>query len=1700
DYFGSFPLMEREQWFAREYVFNDVELYTDDPDGPGGEPGVEHNYSRMLGEIRDYGNKDALGAPIITRRVFFATPSQFENIEVPFVLDDFLAEPRLDIQPRFLEEQRVEYAVDSAGRLARADLLETGPNNMIVQVGHETVYDLVDVVRTYSFDGTITRVVRNLLGQTIRRYVGTDDSAWVFPNWETTGLALLERLEYGTGVNDAWLPTVARRYTSNPQWATDPFSELDPEEEDPDGFVTLTSYDWRMRPVRVDQFGETASGNRDKGVAPRLLTTLTYLDHAGKPAVVATFGAGTLQVPAALDPVLRREWQQPWRPAVSDLYALAIKPISVTELFYGPDGEIVERRAYHHDPNAPVGQQLSWHEEHACAGRGGITVYEQRPERPVTVSTLDGLGRRVSSTDLGWNGTAWARQLNRTDYLPDAEGNVCASARFERVIEDDNALVADSQFGAVNAVRTRSLAWFDPQKRLTASADLGSESRGAAGLGPDMLVAGPTAYERVVNDGNASEPYIHVPAQGDPEIRRVGLPDWARLSINRYSMLTGRLIWTAHPDGAITEFGYDKAGRLARRTENRFADTGVGEPSRRTDYEYTLGRLTGIVAYRVGAGVADGHKQVTRLVYGARVLAQEPTASPGNVPPLYVESGVHHASLIGRLHLPHPQTGGPTYLPPTPIPPTHEDPGLDTGEIVLRYNFQGQVAERIDARGVVFRYFYDGLERLSWIVVGCYDQGVFQAALPPSLASPSAPAARVMSVQYLYDAQGRLSDVIARASGTDPNSVISHNRYAYDTRGNVTTEWQGHQGLLGPTPPASTPRVDYTWSYRATDTPLGHVGHDRLDLIKYPAPPGSNEAGRRHVQFAYGDAGLLDDRLSRLRAVTSGVGGATEPIAAFDYAGLARRASLTLGTGSSAITAGLLAPGGPGEPIGLTGLDMFGALRDLHYRNTAGTTLFRAQLGHDVSGNRLFERVTQWPAPSLSTPGGHLADARSQLHGYDWFDRLTATSLGRLESDGSGIIPGTVLREDSWWLDLLGNWQPVPGAPPPTPETGRLTQGNLDGFQPAGAVAPVGGTSLSGTFVRWQDPGGPPDADPDDLHVAPDVDARNEVGAVVSRNSLAGSWTQETEVRHDAAGNVIFDGTYIYQYDAWNRLVQVNAGAIDVSLAPTPGEPYSDLRFGAMLKHYTHDGLGRLVRTRSPFPNPQTASPGQERSERFYYDGIRRIQETRLDPAPPLADAMPAKGSSSQPLEPGTPGELEGAPAGPPAESAPIPTAATTLVREYVWGPGDAWHPASVDELLVYYAEARKAWWPLHDASGDVAAVAAPGTSTENFRARVVAQQRYEAYGQVSSADHLLAHPFLSVGHKGLFYDRLDRGVSDSSATGAAVPPNGSVVETPRLVPFARGVYHLRNRTVIPGGGSPSLVGLSSIVPQGPPSNPTWVLSQKGLSSGAAVHGRFMQADPNSTALVLIRKAVFHGEPWPVERDQFDLGLRVTDGANLYAYLGSNPWNGSDPLGLWMWGDWSDTLAKGAEVFGLAVAVLDTYQFVMEEAVDWALDWDRPDDEINELSAIANAVGSDVDAEVDVVAGPYGPMIAGIGSSLKAAATIAKVLGKGKRLFYNWLCKGPKNVTVYMGKRNGRPYVGISNDIVRRGGEHGTKLKPLATGLTRNQARALENKIIKENPHFDNTIQSIADKHRFAQWADEFATELASKMGIRIKY
>jgi len=91
------------------------------------------------------------------------------------------------------------------------------------------------------------------------------------------------------------------------------------------------------------------------------------------------------------------------------------------------------------------------------------------------------------------------------------------------------------------------------------------------------------------------------------------------------------------------------------------------------------------------------------------------------------------------------------------------------------------------------------------------------------------------------------------------------------------------------------------------------------------------------------------------------------------------------------------------------------------------------------------------------------------------------------------------------------------------------------------------------------------------------VNAQNQITSMQRASSASGAVPPPQAVRYDGAGNLTFDGTYAYQYDAWNRLVQVNA-----AYEQTPGAPNTPVVLDRLLKHHTYDGLGRLVRTLCP--------------------------------------------------------------------------------------------------------------------------------------------------------------------------------------------------------------------------------------------------------------------------------------------------------------------------------------------------------------------------------------------------------------------------------------------------------------------------------------------------------------------------------------
>ncbi len=95
----------------------------------------------------------------------------------------------------------------------------------------------------------------------------------------------------------------------------------------------------------------------------------------------------------------------------------------------------------------------------------------------------------------------------------------------------------------------------------------------------------------------------------------------------------------------------------------------------------------------------------------------------------------------------------------------------------------------------------------------------------------------------------------------------------------------------------------------------------------------------------------------------------------------------------------------------------------------------------------------------------------------------------------------------------------------------------------------------------------------------------------------------------------------------------------------------------------------------------------------------------------------------------------------------------------------------------------------MHDAGGDLIALCDTGGAGGS--ARIAGEWTYDAYGNVvtAAAHHAFAEPRL--GHKGLFIERIDRGIIDP-ATG---------YEMPRLEPGATTLAFARNRHLHTGFG-----------------------------------------------------------------------------------------------------------------------------------------------------------------------------------------------------------------------------------------------------------------------------------------------------------
>ena len=507
---------------------------------------------------------------------------------------------------------------------------------------------------------------------------------------------------------------------------------------------------------------------------------------------------------------------------------------------------------------------------------------------------------------------------------------------------------------------------------------------------------------------------------------------------------------------------------------------------------------------------------------------------------------------------------------------------------------------------------------------------------------------------------------------------------------------------------------------------------------------------------------------------------------------------------------------------------------------------------------------------------------------------------------------------------------------------------------------------------------------------------------------------------------------------------------------------------GWLIKHFNYDGNGRLYRTSSRL-DPSLLAEGYayagggvaNRSERFFYDGTRRIQELITDPVVVNNEDGDVATMGEENEQRGGGGGGSGGGGGDGAGQQPGPVITILYLKtQYVWGPGDS-PTAGVDELLMQQDTNGKQWYPLQDAQGDVVSLIHLPLGAGTPQAEVAGQWTYSPYGEVLTYEQFHPHPAITHGHKGLAIDRLDApALSWDTAT-------SSLSDTPRLMPGAKLLGYNRGRTT------------------------NFAL------------GRFMQADPNASGLALQSSILFHGVATSAFEATVKVQTRLGDGLNLFGYLGSNPLTRDDPMGL-SWDPFDDmvddfliTNAASTAAFmgqlrsGFNTTAHITWQIAqLHPAVAIAASAYQISTNGFSLSAVASAVPGAAAGKILMKAG------AALASARAAYATTGRVgkaarVAKAKSTLPADFHGGAKTYSLYVGYDNAGSlkYVGITNNVDRRQDEWDRKDKKyrisrVAKGLAFKQARALESyyMITRAIDSADNKNLSIAEAR---EWFDE---------------
>jgi len=443
----------------------------------------------------------------------------------------------------------------------------------------------------------------------------------------------------------------------------------------------------------------------------------------------------------------------------------------------------------------------------------------------------------------------------------------------------------------------------------------------------------------------------------------------------------------------------------------------------------------------------------------------------------------------------------------------------------FKYYLDGSVASRIDSKGTINYYIYDEFGRLQETIID--DSYYYEGS------AIDAPDSRIRNISHCYTPDGLPLKI---TTYSNIGGVISQDEYDYDCMRNLIKDSQAHNGFVD----GSTPSTSYIWEF--SDARYGR-NFNRLQSISYPGYS-------RHITYCYGyeiPSGDIDDVLCRITSVEDFSKG---KVASYEYAGMNRRISTELGNGL--ITQSV----DDGAEIGYSGLDSFGRISDLHFKNDISETIHRYQYMYDRAGNTICSQIEQFQ---------HDND-RSFVYEYDDLNRLINSSMGKLEFDGTlpNIDPDIAVpltRFIDWKLDNLGNW--------------------------------ANGTAEAGSMIRRDYA---ETALSENYKIHHDVNNANQIIKITEKIDQV---LTVLDVVYDCSGNMVFDGNYFYQYDGFNHLISIHqGGSLQGNDFDNKGRLINSGDLGNLIISYVYDGNGRLI-------TKETESSNED----YYYDGVRRIRE-----------------------------------------------------------------------------------------------------------------------------------------------------------------------------------------------------------------------------------------------------------------------------------------------------------------------------------------------------------------------------------------------------------------------------------------------------------------------------------------------------------